>query len=497
MENKIGCKYYFRYSSKMHNLIRCVSIVILMVINTTLLAQEEEYGTGLIFDTIGTRSLPQHAILTSDSYRGLPSSVSLEQYCPTAGSQGKFGTCVGFASAYALRTILFVKAMREAGYSADPNLHQFSPTFVYEQIKFRDDIDCSKGSYISDALNLLQDKGVATLKTMPYQCGTSISQELLKEGSNFKILSYLTLFNSANISADQKVLVTKKALSEGNPCILGFKTTKSFKVRTMDIWRQQTTDDEPEAVRLGHAMCIVGYDDNKYGGSFRVLNSWGTTWGDKGFIWIPYKEFAKYSYQCYQANGQKIPPKKIDDPIKITKPDIKGVISFQQNTGEAMNVSLQQRSDDLVVYKMNKEYTSGTRFRFYMNTATDAYVYAFASDLSGKINQIFPYAENVSPFLGKNSTVAFPSETKVIRMDDNKGTDYLLILYSKKPLAVNLLLDQMKLRTGGLLNKAKASLQGALINPVLIKYASDRIAFELKTYTDADIVPVLIEIPHH
>ena len=33
----------------------------------------------------------------------------------------------------------------------------------------------------------------------------------------------------------------------------------------------------------GHAMVVVGYDDDKYGGAFEILNSWGTYWGNKGF----------------------------------------------------------------------------------------------------------------------------------------------------------------------------------------------------------------------
>ena len=42
----------------------------------------------------------------------------------------------------------------------------------------------------------------------------------------------------------------------------------------------------------GHAMVIVGYDDNLAytggTGAFKVLNSWGTTWGANGFFWLTY-----------------------------------------------------------------------------------------------------------------------------------------------------------------------------------------------------------------
>ena len=38
-------------------------------------------------------------------------------------------------------------------------------------------------------------------------------------------------------------------------------------------------------------MTIVGYDDYKYGGSFRVVNSWGREWGDNGYFWMKYSDF--------------------------------------------------------------------------------------------------------------------------------------------------------------------------------------------------------------
>ncbi|NJE29699.1 hypothetical protein E3E38_01335 [Thermococcus sp. 18S1] len=43
----------------------------------------------------------------------------------------------------------------------------------------------------------------------------------------------------------------------------------------------------------GHAVTIVGYDDNKVTpdghGAFLMVNSWGTTWGDHGYWWLTYQ----------------------------------------------------------------------------------------------------------------------------------------------------------------------------------------------------------------
>ena len=38
----------------------------------------------------------------------------------------------------------------------------------------------------------------------------------------------------------------------------------------------------------GHAVCIVGYNDNLAGGRFIVRNSWGTSWADRGYFYMPY-----------------------------------------------------------------------------------------------------------------------------------------------------------------------------------------------------------------
>jgi hypothetical protein len=38
-----------------------------------------------------------------------------------------------------------------------------------------------------------------------------------------------------------------------------------------------------------HAVCLVGYDDNKQ--TFIILNSWGVSWGDAGYGYLPYSYF--------------------------------------------------------------------------------------------------------------------------------------------------------------------------------------------------------------
>lgn len=43
-----------------------------------------------------------------------------------------------------------------------------------------------------------------------------------------------------------------------------------------------------DARSSNHSYIILGWDDDKYGGSFRVQSSHGTAWGNSGWAWLPY-----------------------------------------------------------------------------------------------------------------------------------------------------------------------------------------------------------------
>ncbi len=49
--------------------------------------------------------------------------------------------------------------------------------------------------------------------------------------------------------------------------------------------------------RGGHAYCLVGYDEI----GFLVQNSWGPTWGDRGFATLPYEDWLDSAYDAWVA----------------------------------------------------------------------------------------------------------------------------------------------------------------------------------------------------
>jgi hypothetical protein len=63
----------------------------------------------------------------------------------------------------------------------------------------------------------------------------------------------------------------------------------------------------------GHAMTVVGYDDQRQ--AFRIINSWGTLWGDKGFGWIDYDAFKATAEEAYIIEVEGKPPPVPDVPV--------------------------------------------------------------------------------------------------------------------------------------------------------------------------------------
>jgi hypothetical protein len=59
------------------------------------------------------------------------------------------------------------------------------------------------------------------------------------------------------------------------------------------MWIKNTENDK---FMGGHAMTVVGYDDdNKY---FIIRNSWGENWGDKGYCYYKYEDWGAH-WECW------------------------------------------------------------------------------------------------------------------------------------------------------------------------------------------------------
>jgi C1A family cysteine protease len=136
-----------------------------------------------------------------------------------------------------------------------------------------------KGSHINQALDLAVNQGISTLNTMPYSASdyhTQPSQGARSEAARFKLVSWSRVNDTSRVKA---------ALANRQPVVGGINVYGQFmNLKGSDSVYNTTSGNSPG----GYAITIVGYDDDRYGGAFKVITSWSQNWGDNGFFWMPY-----------------------------------------------------------------------------------------------------------------------------------------------------------------------------------------------------------------
>ena len=460
-----------------------IIIVYLLAHSQCVCAQSDniEYGMGCLPET-DTYSLPKQPQLLERDLKNLPSSCSLLSYCPRPQSQGQYGTCTSWATAYAFRTIL--DAIRY-GWNDKETItkNAYSPLFIYAQIKNPNDVDCKQGSNISDAMKRLRDVGAVRKNMFDVMCASTIPSNLMSEAAPNKINSFSTLVTYGQyVMEPVKISLIKKAISEKQPVVIAMHIYPSFN-NCKDVW-----DGNTSGISGYHAMCVVGYDDNKYGGAFLIQNSWGERWGNNGYVWVKYMDFCHTVDQAYTGTLSFVP-----SPV-IKKNILSGSVNLQLSTGGIMQ-SVLNKTGNYPYYEIRGSYISGTRYRVYLTNNEPAYVYILGSDKKLNTSRIFPPKDDISPVLSyKQSHIAIPDEKWYIEMDNTPGTDYMCILYSMHELDINRIISSVKNGTGTFIDNILKSI-GTVIAPNKdITFNNNSMSFNAAT--DGTVLPIIVTINH-
>ena len=246
----------------------------------------------------------------------LPSQYDIEQYLPPVGNQGSYGTCVSWALGYNLKTMIEAQDQNWSSGDLSDARNQFSPKDLFLAIpNSQKGTECN-GTTLSAAFDIMQNRGIATMNTAPYtglgDCSQGTQSSWDNEASGFKIENYRA------VSHD--IVSIKRELAQDKPVGFGARLGDNFMTwNSNQVLNGHTTFDQV-GQHAGHAMTVVGYDDNKGpNGAFRVINSWGENWGDRGFIWIDYNFFVSQDFLivAYVASNQKgdVDP---DNPVDPT-----------------------------------------------------------------------------------------------------------------------------------------------------------------------------------
>ena len=497
-----------------------LSILFLLSYTISLQAQQEKYFTGLLLNDSAYAQIPQKPVLLTRSYDILPKSYSLRQYCPIAKNQGNNSTCTSWASAYAARTIS--EAVANNWQSNQAAMEAFSPLFVYSLVRGESNGNCQAGIYLNAAFEVLKKNGVVKYQDFNYDCSSemSIPSDLYLKAGSYTIDDYFALFSMTDPYL-KKINTTKKSISENRPVVISMKNYNSFQKNDEEIWSGITDSQDGY-----HAMCVVGYDDNKYGGAFLLMNSWGTRWGDGGFKWVRYADYSEnvnYAMEMYvrkKDNGTTSPQPPTPAPI-LPKPNpvspapkpilnttviipsaqservnLAGELHFILSTGTEMHPKLHTIKNNLPYYKMRDSYISGTRYRLYLYNNEPAYVYVIGSDLKNTVTKVFPPDNHISPALVYSSNdIAIPDENWYIEMDNTTGKDYVCVLYSRDELPIDNIIVKIEAVSGSFFEKVNKALADKMAPIQTINYNNSTIKFNVKN-TDKTLVRVIVEIDH-
>lgn len=178
--------------------------------------------------------------LELDKKLTLPEAFSCEKSLPKVLDQGREPICVPCS----ISSYINWKLNISSGNNKD---NKVDLEKVFKKYGTKD------GMTFKEALHYLKHEGIETNK------------------GNFKINKYAMVGS---------IPVLKQALLINGPCIAGLPVKNSNNV---DFWNGQEIEG-------GHAIAIVGYDKD----GFIIRNSWGTSYGNKGYSHITYDDFKNF-----------------------------------------------------------------------------------------------------------------------------------------------------------------------------------------------------------
>jgi C1A family cysteine protease len=206
-------------------------------------------------------------------FASLPPEHDLRPSMPPVYDQGQLGSCTGNAIAGAME------------YERDrQGLPDFVPSrlFVYYNERALEGTASSdSGAVIRDGIKVVNTDGVCSETLWPYDIGmfaVKPPKRCYVAAAKDKAVQYEAIRTLGDL---------KDAIASNLSVVFGFTVYQSFESQAMARTGVMPLPKPHEPVVGGHAVLAVGYSDAKR--HVIVRNSWGASWGDHGYFYMPYQ----------------------------------------------------------------------------------------------------------------------------------------------------------------------------------------------------------------